>query len=165
MAESGPNPQDEVVDEEVELEDDVEPTAGLPNGAASQELFTTPEVSSQSQQSLSGEQEAGEETPISGSQTRGAACSGKALGGPGQFVYLLCPQVRPITVPTGRSSQLQANGGYRKGGQHISQPAPLPAAPIGLEWQTAARGNKPADAAGKQTGPARQGLSLNKRHP
>ncbi|EMP27168.1 hypothetical protein UY3_15767 [Chelonia mydas] len=63
VAESGPNPEDKVVGKEVELEDDVEPTAGLSSGTASQEFFSTLEVSSQSQQSLSGKQEAGEEGP------------------------------------------------------------------------------------------------------
>ncbi|EMP35910.1 hypothetical protein UY3_06938 [Chelonia mydas] len=51
-AERGPNPEDEVTDEEVEF-DDVELLAGWPGGAGSQELFSTPEVSSQFQQSLS----------------------------------------------------------------------------------------------------------------
>ncbi|EMP32473.1 von Willebrand factor A domain-containing protein 3B [Chelonia mydas] len=62
-AERRPNPEDEVIDEEVELDDDEELPAGSPGGAGSQELFTTPEVSSQSKQLLSSEQEAGEETP------------------------------------------------------------------------------------------------------
>ncbi|EMP28692.1 hypothetical protein UY3_14205 [Chelonia mydas] len=44
-----------MLDEEVELEEDVELPAGLPGGAGSQELFSTPEV-------LYGEQEA-DETP------------------------------------------------------------------------------------------------------
>nr|XP_042700091.1 uncharacterized protein LOC122172560 [Chrysemys picta bellii] len=63
VAERGPNPEDEVIDEEVELDNDVELPSGSPGGAGSQELFTNPEVSSQSQQLLSGEQEAGEERP------------------------------------------------------------------------------------------------------
>ncbi|EMP30616.1 hypothetical protein UY3_12246 [Chelonia mydas] len=62
-AERGPNPEDEVIDEEVELDDDVELPAGLPGGASSQDLFSTLEAFSQSQQLLSGKQEAGEETP------------------------------------------------------------------------------------------------------
>ncbi|EMP39608.1 hypothetical protein UY3_03204 [Chelonia mydas] len=62
-AERAPNPEDEVTDEEVELDEDVQLPVGLPGGAGSQELFSTPEVSSQSQQFLSGEQETGDETP------------------------------------------------------------------------------------------------------
>ncbi|XP_050791474.1 calcyphosin-2 isoform X2 [Gopherus flavomarginatus] len=61
-AEGGPNLEDEVIDEAVELDEDVQLPAGSPSGAGSQELFFTPEMSSQSQQSLSGEQEAGDET-------------------------------------------------------------------------------------------------------
>ncbi|EMP39843.1 hypothetical protein UY3_02952 [Chelonia mydas] len=48
-AKRGPNPEDEVIDEEVELDDHVELLAVSPGGAGSQELFTTLEVSSQSQ--------------------------------------------------------------------------------------------------------------------
>ncbi|EMP33944.1 hypothetical protein UY3_08895 [Chelonia mydas] len=59
-AEKAPNPEDEVIDEEVELDDNVELLVGLPGGTDSQELFTTLEVSSQSQQLLSGKQEAAE---------------------------------------------------------------------------------------------------------
>ncbi|XP_077673919.1 uncharacterized protein LOC144265286 [Eretmochelys imbricata] len=62
-AKRGPNPEDEVIDEEVELDEDVQLPVGSPSGAGSQELFSTPEVSGQSQQSLSGEQEAGDEMP------------------------------------------------------------------------------------------------------
>ncbi|EMP36418.1 hypothetical protein UY3_06400 [Chelonia mydas] len=62
-AERGPNPQDKVIDKEVELDEDMQLPAGSPSGAGSQELFSTPEVSSQSQQLLSGEQKAGDETP------------------------------------------------------------------------------------------------------
>ncbi|XP_030434589.1 zinc finger and SCAN domain-containing protein 20-like [Gopherus evgoodei] len=61
LAENGPNPEDEVINQEVELDNHVEPTAGLPCGVSSQELFSTPEVSSQSQQSHSNKQEAEEE--------------------------------------------------------------------------------------------------------
>ncbi|EMP39064.1 P-selectin [Chelonia mydas] len=61
--ERGPDLEDEDIDEEVELDDDVQLPVGSPGGAGSQELFSTPEVSSQSRQLLSGEQEAGEETP------------------------------------------------------------------------------------------------------
>ncbi|CAM5113615.1 unnamed protein product [Natator depressus] len=43
-----------------------------------------------------------------------AARQGKPPGGPGQFVYLLLPHVRPIAAPTGRGSPLQASGGCRK---------------------------------------------------
>ncbi|EMP35934.1 hypothetical protein UY3_06900 [Chelonia mydas] len=60
-ADSRLNPENEVVDEEVELEDDVERTAGL--SAVSQDLFSTLEVSSQSQQFVSGKHHAGEESP------------------------------------------------------------------------------------------------------
>ncbi|EMP27856.1 hypothetical protein UY3_15061 [Chelonia mydas] len=49
--------------------------------------------------------------------------------------------VWPVAAPTGHGSLLQAHGGCRKSGQHILQPALLPAAPIGLEQQTAASGN------------------------
>ncbi|XP_053882769.1 zinc finger and SCAN domain-containing protein 29-like [Malaclemys terrapin pileata] len=62
-AERGPNLEDEVIEAEVELDEDVQLPAGSPGGAGSQELFFTPEMSSQSQQSLSDEQEAGDETP------------------------------------------------------------------------------------------------------
>ncbi|EMP34859.1 Zinc finger and SCAN domain-containing protein 20 [Chelonia mydas] len=62
-AERGPNPEDELTDEEVELDEDMQLPAGSLDGAGSQELFSTPEVSSQSQQLFSGEQEAGDETP------------------------------------------------------------------------------------------------------
>ncbi|XP_074801564.1 uncharacterized protein LOC141982910 [Natator depressus] len=58
-AKRGPNPEDEVIHEEVELDDDEFP-AESPGGAGSQELFSTPEFS---KQLLSGEQEAVEETP------------------------------------------------------------------------------------------------------
>ncbi|EMP35710.1 hypothetical protein UY3_07117 [Chelonia mydas] len=51
----------------------------------------------------------------SGSQSRSAACSGKAPGGPDRFVYLLRPQVRLIAAPTDRGSPLQANVGHGKG--------------------------------------------------
>ncbi|EMP27181.1 hypothetical protein UY3_15780 [Chelonia mydas] len=60
-AERGPNPEDEVIDEEVELDNNLESIVGSPR--RSQELFTTLEVSCQSQQLLFGEQEAGEEMP------------------------------------------------------------------------------------------------------
>ncbi|EMP31204.1 hypothetical protein UY3_11626 [Chelonia mydas] len=63
-AERGSNPEDEVTDEEVVLDEDVQLPVGSPSGAGSQELFSTPEVFSQSQQLLSGEQEAGDETPV-----------------------------------------------------------------------------------------------------
>ncbi|XP_044866240.1 uncharacterized protein LOC123366659 [Mauremys mutica] len=63
VAKRGPNPEDTVIDEKVELDDNVELLSGSPCGAGSQERFTTPEVSSQSQQLLSGEQEAGKEMP------------------------------------------------------------------------------------------------------
>ncbi|EMP36540.1 Metaxin-3, partial [Chelonia mydas] len=62
-AEGVPNPEDQIIDEEVELEEGVQLPAGSPSGAGSHELFSTPEGSSQSQQLLSGEQEAGGETP------------------------------------------------------------------------------------------------------
>ncbi|EMP36761.1 hypothetical protein UY3_06039 [Chelonia mydas] len=48
-AASGVNPKDDVVDEEVELEEDVEHMTGSSGGAVSQDLFLTPEGSSQSQ--------------------------------------------------------------------------------------------------------------------
>uniref|UniRef100_A0A8C3FI76 Ig-like domain-containing protein n=1 Tax=Chrysemys picta bellii TaxID=8478 RepID=A0A8C3FI76_CHRPI len=57
---------------------------------------------------------------------------GKAPSRPGQFVYLPRLQLWPIAAPTGRGSPSKANGGCGKGGQHIPQAAPLPAAPIGL---------------------------------
>ncbi|EMP33969.1 hypothetical protein UY3_08879 [Chelonia mydas] len=67
VVERGPNPENEVIDEEVELDDDdVELLAGVSGGVGSQELFSTLEVSSQSQQLFSGDQEAGEEMPIQG---------------------------------------------------------------------------------------------------
>ncbi|KAM9172798.1 uncharacterized protein ACDP82_020224 [Pangshura tecta] len=58
VAEREPNLEDEIIDEEVELDEDVQ----LPVGG-SQELFFAPEMSSQSQQLLDDEQEAGDETP------------------------------------------------------------------------------------------------------
>ncbi|CAM4708700.1 unnamed protein product, partial [Lepidochelys olivacea] len=61
--ERGSNPEDEVIDEEVESDDDVQLPVGSSGGASSQELFSTPEVSRQSQQLLSGEQEAGDKMP------------------------------------------------------------------------------------------------------
>ncbi|XP_074797426.1 uncharacterized protein LOC141978930 [Natator depressus] len=61
--ERGSNPEDEVIDEEVESDDDVQLPAGSSGGTSSQELFSTPEVSRQSQQLLSGEQEAGDKMP------------------------------------------------------------------------------------------------------
>lgn len=45
------NPEGEVVEEEVELEDEVKHTAESSSGMASQDLFSTPEGSSQSQHS------------------------------------------------------------------------------------------------------------------
>ncbi|EMP40759.1 Short-chain dehydrogenase/reductase family 16C member 6 [Chelonia mydas] len=60
---SGLNSKDEVVDEEVELEDNVENTTGSSSGMASQDLFSIPEGSSQSQQPISGVHDAGEESP------------------------------------------------------------------------------------------------------
>ncbi|XP_030436870.1 uncharacterized protein LOC115660041 isoform X4 [Gopherus evgoodei] len=42
-AERGGNPEAKIVDEEVELEEDVEPPMGSSDGAGSQELFSTPE--------------------------------------------------------------------------------------------------------------------------
>ncbi|EMP42529.1 GPI ethanolamine phosphate transferase 2 [Chelonia mydas] len=50
----------------------------------------------------------------------------------------LLSKVRSIVALTGRSSPLQANGGCGKDGQHVPWPMPLSAAPIGLEWRTAA---------------------------
>ncbi|EMP35517.1 hypothetical protein UY3_07317 [Chelonia mydas] len=50
-------------------------------------------------------------------------------------------------------------GAARRGGQYVPWRTPLPATPIGLEQRSA----EPADAAGKQTSPAWQGLSLHKR--
>ncbi|EMP27310.1 Putative palmitoyltransferase ZDHHC22 [Chelonia mydas] len=50
--------------------------------------------------------------------------------------------VRPIAALTGRGSPLQANGGCRKGSQHIFWPTLLPPAPIGLEQRTAANGSR-----------------------
>ncbi|XP_034610056.1 zinc finger and SCAN domain-containing protein 29-like [Trachemys scripta elegans] len=61
-AERGHNPEDEVIDEEVELDEDVQLPAGLLGGAGGQELFSTPVVSSQSQQLLFIEEAAGDET-------------------------------------------------------------------------------------------------------
>ncbi|XP_073192860.1 uncharacterized protein [Lepidochelys kempii] len=61
--ERGPNLEKVVIDEEVELDNHMELLVRSPGGAGSQELFTTPELSSNSQQLLSSEQEAGEETP------------------------------------------------------------------------------------------------------
>ncbi|CAM5179369.1 unnamed protein product, partial [Eretmochelys imbricata] len=61
--ERGSNPEVEVIDEEVESDDDVQLPVGSSGGASSQELFSTPEVSRQSQQLLSGEQEAGDKMP------------------------------------------------------------------------------------------------------
>ncbi|CAM4643014.1 unnamed protein product [Lepidochelys kempii] len=61
--ERGSNPEDEVIEEEVESDDDVQLPVGSSGGASSQELFSTPEVSRQSQQLLSGEQEAGDKMP------------------------------------------------------------------------------------------------------
>ncbi|EMP28109.1 hypothetical protein UY3_14759 [Chelonia mydas] len=54
-AEREGNPEADILDEEVELEEDVVFPAGSPRGDSSQELFSTPEV-------LNGEQEA-DETP------------------------------------------------------------------------------------------------------
>ncbi|EMP34940.1 PR domain-containing protein 11 [Chelonia mydas] len=62
-AERGLNSEDEVIDEKVEL-DYVELPERSPGGTGSQELFATPEVFSQSQQLLSGKQEAGEEMTV-----------------------------------------------------------------------------------------------------
>ncbi|EMP37526.1 hypothetical protein UY3_05339 [Chelonia mydas] len=62
-ADSRLNPEDEVLDEEVEFEDNVKHMAGSSSGMASQDLFSTPEGSSQSQQSVSGMHDAGEESP------------------------------------------------------------------------------------------------------
>ncbi|EMP32917.1 Zinc finger and SCAN domain-containing protein 20 [Chelonia mydas] len=61
--ERGPNLEKVVIDKEVELDNHVELLVRSPGGAGSQELFTTPELSSNSQQLLSSEQEAGEEMP------------------------------------------------------------------------------------------------------
>ncbi|EMP40870.1 hypothetical protein UY3_01996 [Chelonia mydas] len=44
---------------------------------------------------------------------------GKGPGASDRFVYLLRPQVRPFTAPTGCGSLLQANGGCGKGGHTI----------------------------------------------
>ncbi|EMP30658.1 hypothetical protein UY3_12213 [Chelonia mydas] len=63
VVERGPNPEDKVIEEEVALDDNVQLPVGSPGAVGSQELFSTPEVSSQSQQLLSGEHEAGEEMP------------------------------------------------------------------------------------------------------
>ncbi|EMP42273.1 hypothetical protein UY3_00433 [Chelonia mydas] len=52
-AERRSNPEDKVVDEELELDNDLEPMEGSPSGEDSQELFSTPEETSQSQQLLS----------------------------------------------------------------------------------------------------------------
>ncbi|EMP41853.1 hypothetical protein UY3_00888 [Chelonia mydas] len=70
VAERALNPKDEVIDEVVELDEDVQLPAGSPSGAGSHEPFSTPEVSSQSHQSLSREQEAGDEMPGTASQLR-----------------------------------------------------------------------------------------------
>ncbi|EMP36519.1 Zinc finger and SCAN domain-containing protein 20 [Chelonia mydas] len=59
-AEGVPNREDEVIDEEMELDLDVALPVESTGGAGSQELFSTPEVPSQSQQLLSGKQEADE---------------------------------------------------------------------------------------------------------
>ncbi|EMP23897.1 Zinc finger and SCAN domain-containing protein 20 [Chelonia mydas] len=88
-AQSEPNPEDKVIDEEVELDDDMELTAGSPSDASNQELFST----SQSQQSQSGEQEAREGTPskwfcfvkcrgltVGGACTKGAATLKRCCG-------------------------------------------------------------------------------------
>ncbi|EMP34421.1 hypothetical protein UY3_08420 [Chelonia mydas] len=58
-AERGPNPEDEVIDEEVELDNNVE----LPVGQAAKTCSPPQEVSSQSQQLFCGEQEVGREMP------------------------------------------------------------------------------------------------------
>ncbi|EMP42276.1 hypothetical protein UY3_00436 [Chelonia mydas] len=63
-ADSGLNHKDEVMDKEVEMEDDVEHVAGSSGGTASQDLFSTLEESSQSQQSSSGMHDAGEESSV-----------------------------------------------------------------------------------------------------
>ncbi|XP_074822209.1 uncharacterized protein LOC141995177 [Natator depressus] len=57
---SGLNPSEEVLDAEVALDDDVEHMAGSSGDAASQDLLSTLEGSSQSQHSSSGTQDAGE---------------------------------------------------------------------------------------------------------
>ncbi|XP_043363770.1 uncharacterized protein LOC122458685 [Dermochelys coriacea] len=70
---SGLNPKEEVVDEEVELEDNVENMTGSSSGMASQDLFSIPEGSRQSQQSISGVYDAGEES--SDVDFRGTHCT------------------------------------------------------------------------------------------
>ncbi|XP_073189175.1 F-box/LRR-repeat protein 2 isoform X2 [Lepidochelys kempii] len=60
---SGPNPEDEVVDKEMELEDVVEPTAGW-SGTTWVRNSPTPEGCSQSQHSVSGKHDAGAETLV-----------------------------------------------------------------------------------------------------
>ncbi|EMP33952.1 hypothetical protein UY3_08904 [Chelonia mydas] len=79
----GTDAEDKVIDEEVELDEDVQLQAGSPGGAGSQELFSIPEVSSQSQQSLFGEQEAGDEmagsSPIDVTMQHGEKFSVRAL--------------------------------------------------------------------------------------
>ncbi|XP_073159892.1 uncharacterized protein [Lepidochelys kempii] len=62
-ADSGLNPEDKVMDDEVELEDNVEPMAGSSGCATSWDLFSTPEGSNQSQQPVFGAHDAGEESP------------------------------------------------------------------------------------------------------
>ncbi|EMP31924.1 hypothetical protein UY3_10962 [Chelonia mydas] len=49
-AERGGNPQAEILDQEVKLEEDVVLPAGLPDGAGSQELFSTTEVLNREQE-------------------------------------------------------------------------------------------------------------------
>ncbi|EMP28909.1 hypothetical protein UY3_13937 [Chelonia mydas] len=49
-AERGGNPEAEILDEEVELEEDVELPVGLPREAGSQELLSTPEVFNREQE-------------------------------------------------------------------------------------------------------------------
>ncbi|EMP40349.1 Zinc finger and SCAN domain-containing protein 20 [Chelonia mydas] len=80
--ERGPNPEDEIVDEKVELDDNVELPMGPPSGSGSQKLFSTLEVSSQSQQLLSSEQEAGEETPASAHYAASKLLPGSAAAEP-----------------------------------------------------------------------------------
>ncbi|EMP39983.1 hypothetical protein UY3_02781 [Chelonia mydas] len=64
-----------------------------------------------------------------------------SFSAPKDGLNLTHTEVQPIVAPTGRGSPLQANGGCRKGGQHVPWPTPLPAAPIGLEQQTEASGS------------------------
>ncbi|EMP37430.1 hypothetical protein UY3_05411 [Chelonia mydas] len=54
---------------------------------------------------------------------------------------LRCGSALKSAVRAGKAPG-QANGGYGKGGQHVPSPAPLPAAPIGLEQRTAASGSR-----------------------